>query len=328
MRSAALKTILVIAAVCALARMTVELPQVAVPTASRAADGSVAVPMIEALPTAVASGKVRPGATMPSRRPRRSTPTPPRHSFHRRVASTRPNIRAFRLPNRLRRQMTSSIPRSGPPLPAKPARGTASSCRASAGRVSETRALLHRAGASILRVNTIDGSIVAIVSAEDIRWMAGQPSTSRLSTDAQGSGDAGEVHDGVTLRSSMGLKKDGHLIEGSGSFDRRKNRRRRHRLRHRALEGIDATVSWRSSTSPGPAVSRRSAPYDDYGHGTHVAGLIGGTGSLSSDRFRGPAMKVQFVGYKVLDETGAGYTSHVIAALDHAVANRTRSAYG
>jgi subtilisin family serine protease len=66
-----------------------------------------------------------------------------------------------------------------------------------------------------------------------------------------------------------------------------------------------------------------SSPYDDNGHGTHVAGTIGGSGARSSDRdFRGLAPNVKFVILKVLDKNGAGYTSDVIRAVDFAVANR------
>jgi len=65
-------------------------------------------------------------------------------------------------------------------------------------------------------------------------------------------------------------------------------------------------------------------PYDDYGHGTHVAGTIGGSGALSnSPDYRGLAPNVRFVVLKVLDKNGAGYTSDVIRAVDFAVANRS-----
>jgi serine protease AprX len=64
-------------------------------------------------------------------------------------------------------------------------------------------------------------------------------------------------------------------------------------------------------------------PYDDYGHGTHVASTIGGSGDLSSSRaYRGLAPRVHFTVLKVLDEKGAGYTSDVIRAVDFAVKNR------
>ena len=63
--------------------------------------------------------------------------------------------------------------------------------------------------------------------------------------------------------------------------------------------------------------------YDDYGHGTHVASLIGGSGALSSNTAnRGLAPNVRFTILKALDKNGAGYTSDVIRAIDFAVDKR------
>jgi len=63
-------------------------------------------------------------------------------------------------------------------------------------------------------------------------------------------------------------------------------------------------------------------PYDDYGHGTHVAGIIGGTGYDSGGARRGIAPAASLVVLKVLDGAGDGYISNVIAALDYAVQHR------
>lgn len=65
---------------------------------------------------------------------------------------------------------------------------------------------------------------------------------------------------------------------------------------------------------------RRAPATDAYGHGTHVAGLIGAAGST----FRGVAPKVEFIGLKVLDANGQGRTSDVIAALDFVTQNKRR----
>ncbi len=65
-------------------------------------------------------------------------------------------------------------------------------------------------------------------------------------------------------------------------------------------------------------------PYDDYGHGTHVAGIIAGNGYDSNGARRGLAPGANLVVLKVLDGEGNGYISNVIAALDYAVANRAR----
>ena len=53
------------------------------------------------------------------------------------------------------------------------------------------------------------------------------------------------------------------------------------------------------AASPASTISRtvatacQVAPYDDYGHGTHIAGLIGSKGVLSNDAFQGIAPVVR-----------------------------------
>ena len=69
-------------------------------------------------------------------------------------------------------------------------------------------------------------------------------------------------------------------------------------------------------------VNFQSVPYDDYGHGTHVAGILAGDGADSGGGRRGIAPGVSLLVEKVLDETGQGYISNVIAAIDYAIANR------
>ena len=67
-----------------------------------------------------------------------------------------------------------------------------------------------------------------------------------------------------------------------------------------------------------------TVPFDDYGHGTHVAGLIGSNGVLSGFTLQGIAPQVSFVGLKVLDANGQGVTSDVLRAIEYVVANRRR----
>src|SRR6185369_3853490 len=69
-------------------------------------------------------------------------------------------------------------------------------------------------------------------------------------------------------------------------------------------------------------VSFQSAAYDDYGHGTHVAGIIAGDGHDSGGRRRGVAPGATLLVEKVLDAAGQGYISNVIAAIDYAIANK------
>jgi len=64
-------------------------------------------------------------------------------------------------------------------------------------------------------------------------------------------------------------------------------------------------------------------PTDDYGHGTHVAGIIAGSGFDSGGRRMGVAPGAKLLGLKVLDSEGHGYVSDVIAAIDYAIAVRS-----
>jgi serine protease AprX len=68
--------------------------------------------------------------------------------------------------------------------------------------------------------------------------------------------------------------------------------------------------------------------YDDYGHGTHVAGLIASSGVESDFEFAGVAPRVRLYGFKVLDKDGRGRTSHVVDAIEFIVRSRTSTAPG
>ena len=64
--------------------------------------------------------------------------------------------------------------------------------------------------------------------------------------------------------------------------------------------------------------------FDQYGHGTHVAGVIAGNGADSTGTrytytFRGVAPSVQIVNLRVLDKNGAGSDSGVIEAIHRAI---------
>jgi serine protease AprX len=67
-----------------------------------------------------------------------------------------------------------------------------------------------------------------------------------------------------------------------------------------------------------------SVALDEYGHGTHVAGLIGSSGASSNGFYGGVVPGVKFLSLRVLDKKGMGKTSSVIAALEFAVANKDR----
>jgi serine protease AprX len=60
--------------------------------------------------------------------------------------------------------------------------------------------------------------------------------------------------------------------------------------------------------------------YDDNGHGTHVAGIIGGCGLMSKGVYSGIAPACHFISVKVLDRRGNGNTASVVEAI-HWVVN-------
>ncbi len=62
-------------------------------------------------------------------------------------------------------------------------------------------------------------------------------------------------------------------------------------------------------------VNNDADPMDDNGHGTHVAGIAAANGSA-----RGVAPDATLIAYKVLDSTGEGKASDVIAAIENASA--------
>ncbi len=68
-------------------------------------------------------------------------------------------------------------------------------------------------------------------------------------------------------------------------------------------------------------VNNRTQPYDDAGHGTHVAGIILGNGYDSYGQKEGIAPNASLVSLKVLDQNGNGTISNIIAALNWVAQN-------
>ena len=91
--------------------------------------------------------------------------------------------------------------------------------------------------------------------------------------------------------------------------------------RHRDLDE-DKVIAF-ADCSSGPC--RVRSPYDDNGHGTHIAGTLAGEGDARADRrLRGVAPGAGLVGVKVLGAGGYGSESRVIAGIDWTIANRAR----
>lgn len=83
---------------------------------------------------------------------------------------------------------------------------------------------------------------------------------------------------------------------------------------HRDFEGRIAAFA--------DMVNRRPRPYDDCGHGTHICGIIGGSGAASYGRYQGIAPGCSLVGVKVLDRKGNGFASDVLSGISWVIEHK------
>jgi serine protease AprX len=169
-------------------------------------------------------------------------------------------------------------------------------------------ALIAAAGGRQGRFFPWFGGQVALVPDASLEWLASQPEISAISLDraVHGTTDRTAVTIGARWVTEQ-LGVDGTGI-GVATIDSGVN------AIHDDLEGRVVHFA--------DFVNAQAAPYDDYGHGTHVAGIIAGSGMDSGGERRGIAPGAHLVVLKALDVTGNGYTSNVIAAIDYAIANR------
>lgn len=71
-------------------------------------------------------------------------------------------------------------------------------------------------------------------------------------------------------------------------------------------------------------VYHRNGLYDDCGHGTHIAGIAAGDGSMLQGYYRGIAPEASIIACKVLDYSGNGAVDTVIRGLEWVVRNKER----
>src|SRR4030095_5043833 len=183
--------------------------------------------------------------------------------------------------------------------------------RATSGGIpAVTKAL--SANGEALRVFSTINALLAKVPVAALEGLSRNPFVESISSDAVVVATQTSTTDS-TLRGTLGLPVQSPTGSGVGVaiID----------------SGIEASSEFGSRISAFYDFTKSgnsASPSDEYGHGTHVAGLIAGNGDLSAQHYRGVAPKARLIGLKVLDQNGAGYTSNVIDAITYATKHKSR----
>lgn len=72
------------------------------------------------------------------------------------------------------------------------------------------------------------------------------------------------------------------------------------------------------------AIKHKNLPYDDNGHGTHVAGILCGSGAASKGRYTGVAPAASLAVIKVLNHRGDGYVDDFGECIQWILYNRAQ----
>lgn len=122
-------------------------------------------------------------------------------------------------------------------------------------------------------------------------------------TNARQVWDMGLDGDGITVAIiDSGVVKEKDLSENAGTKGRDKNSSSRV-IRQLSFSSNSATVN------------------DVYGHGTHIAGIIGGNGELSGGLVLGLAPKADLISLKISDEQGMAFESDTVEAVQWVLEN-------
>lgn len=87
---------------------------------------------------------------------------------------------------------------------------------------------------------------------------------------------------------------------------------------HDLVYPINRIIAWADF------INYQKVPYDDNGHGTHVAGIIAGNGSSSFGKYCGMAPEANLAVVKVLDKNGDGSLSAIIEGIDWCIQNKVK----
>jgi serine protease AprX len=163
-------------------------------------------------------------------------------------------------------------------------------------------------------------TLAADLDAATLEYLSRDPGVDRISSDAV------VQSSGITWTSSTSASPDNRLVRSLG-------------MENWAPDGkgvvvavIDSGVVANSNLQSAAkydfstGVAKKAAGgdlrFDAYGHGSHIASLIGNIGAADDAPYRGVAAGASVLALKVLDANGAGYTSNVIAAIEFCIANK------
>ena len=185
------------------------------------------------------------------------------------------------------------------------------------GGKTRVRKLIESGGGRVKKDHGVIDALSVNVDARGLQALIDDPDVQRISTDADMSalGGGGNTEPVVSsLQQSLAI---GNWFAGSS-------------LTIAVVDsGIAETADFSGRivgtfdfTNGQNGLSRTAI--DEYGHGTHVAGLAGSSGAISNGTYAGVASAVKLLSLRVLDKKGAGKATDVIAAIEFAIANRAR----
>jgi serine protease AprX len=183
---------------------------------------------------------------------------------------------------------------------------------ANAQAVSPVLSLVQLLGGRLIRRLPIINAMVVDVPNASLATIASDPLVARLSMDRLMAGATERT--GATVGATAVRQQLGY--DGTGV----------------AVAVIDSGVAPSHDDLADPVGLQRvdhfvdftnglAVPHDEYGHGTHVAGIIAGNGFDSAGARSGIAPGARLTVLKVLDGQGRGRISDVIAAFDYIVSN-------
>ncbi|HTP10218.1 MAG TPA: S8 family peptidase [Anaerolineae bacterium] len=98
---------------------------------------------------------------------------------------------------------------------------------------------------------------------------------------------------------------------------------------------VDAGINWQQDLYTKSGQNRvvanvrfntdyNQTTFDNYGHGSHIAGIVGGNGSASNGKYIGVAPMANIINVKVSNDDGSATTATVVAGLQWVLENRAR----